>query len=273
MKYVETIIFLAGAALLVRWLIRTSLGRKALDDSPPRRNDMPFYLPLIPFFFTYGIVATAKVIAGKLTEDWPAWQRAVVDNVILCVGAAMTAALIVFLARVYFARRLKGFGLSLRKLPKDLLAAPLYLLAVWPLILAAIWLTINLAQLASGQEYRMQKHEQLQVVTEHPQLAVRVLVIAGTVLIGPFYEELLFRGLVQTTIRSFLFEAGYRAWPAIIFSSVLFAAMHSNPGHWPALFVLGACMGYAYEKSGSLWISIFIHVIFNAINIIGTLVD
>ena len=273
MKYVDIIICLAGVALLAHWLLRTSLGRRALADSPPRRNDMPFYLPLIPFFFSFGIVSMAAIIAGELTEDWPDWQSAIIDNAVLCIGTTLTAVLIIILARVHFARRLKGFGLGFRGFAKNLLLAPLYLLAVLPLIWVAVELTENVARHVSDPEYQMQKHQQLQVVTENPQLALRILVVAGAVLIGPFFEELLFRGLIQTTIRSFLSEAGKRVWPAIVFSSLLFMIMHSDPGHWPALFVLGMCMGYAYEKSGSLWRPIFIHVMFNAINVIGTLIS
>jgi membrane protease YdiL (CAAX protease family) len=271
MKYVNITICLAGAALQAHWLRRTSLGRRALVDSPPRRNNMPFYLPLIPFFFSFGIVSMAAIFADKLTEDWPNWQNAAVDNAVQYLGTILTAILIIILVRFHFARRLKGFGLGFKGFAKDILTAPLYLLTVWPLILAAIWVTIYLNQLTSGQEYQLQQHQQLQVVTEYPQLLLRILVFVGAVLIGPFFEELFFRGLVQTTIRSYLFEAGYQAWPAIVFSSVFFMIMHADPGHWPALFVLGMCMGYAYEKSGSLWRPIFIHVIFNAINVIGTL--
>lgn len=272
MKYVDITICLAGVALLAHWLLRTSLGRRALADSRPRRNDMPFYLPLIPFFFMFVVVSLAATIAGQLTENWPDWQSAVVDNVVLCIGTTLTAVLIIVLARVHFARRLKGFGLSLRALPRDILAAPFYLLATWPLIWTSVVLTIKINQCFSDPEYQLQQHQQLRVVTEHPQLALRILVVAGAVAIGPVFEELFFRGLVQTTIRSFLSEAGYRAWPAIVLSSGFFMIMHADPGHWPALFVLGMCMGYAYEKSGSLWRPIVIHVIFNAINVIGTLI-
>ena len=210
------------------------------------------------------------IIAGELTEDLPDWQNAVVDNVVLCVGTALTAALIIVLARAHFARGLKGFGLNLRKLPRDLLAAPLYLLTAWPLIMATIWLTIYLTQLASGQEYQMQQHQQLKVAAQNPQLALRVLILVGAVIIVPLFEELMFRGIIQTMVRSF-FQTGNQVWVAIGLSSGLFAIMHEDPGHWPALFVLGACMGYAYEKSGSLWRPIFIHAIFNATSVIATL--
>jgi membrane protease YdiL (CAAX protease family) len=271
MKYVDITICLAGVALLAHWLLRTSLGRRALVDSPPRRNDMPFYLPLIPFFFLFGVVSLIANIVGRLTEDWPDWKNALVDNIILSVGTALTAILILLLARAHFVRKLKGFGLGLGKLARDILSAPLYLLAVWPLIMAAVWLTIQLTQLFSGQEYQLQQHQQLRVVTEYPQLALRILIVFSAVIIGPFFEELLFRGLIQTTVRSFLLEAGFHVWPAIVFSSGFFMIMHPDPGHWPALFVLGMCMGYAYEKSGSLWRPIFIHAIFNGISVIATL--
>jgi membrane protease YdiL (CAAX protease family) len=102
-------------------------------------------------------------------------------------------------------------------------------------------------------------------------LALRILIVAGTVVIVPLFEELLFRGLIQTMIRSVLSEIGKPVWMAIALSSVLFAIMHEEPGHYPALFILGATMGYAYEKSGSLLRPIFIHSIFNGVMLAATL--
>ena len=49
----DRVICAAGLLLLARWLLTTSLGRKALDDSPIRRNNMPFYAPLIPLFIWF----------------------------------------------------------------------------------------------------------------------------------------------------------------------------------------------------------------------------
>jgi membrane protease YdiL (CAAX protease family) len=78
---------------------------------------------------------------------------------------------------------------------------------------------------------------------------------------------MLFRGLFQTMLRSI----SAKPWLSIAISSVLFALAHANAGHWPALFALSLCMGYSYEKSGSLLRPIFIHSLFNATSIIGTL--
>jgi membrane protease YdiL (CAAX protease family) len=182
------------------------------------------------------------------------------------------------LARFYFARGLKGFGLNIKKIIRDIPAAFVNLLTVWPLVMAAMILTVLLMELLSHQEYQMERHQELNLIVEHPQLPLRILIVVVAVLVAPMLEEMLFRGLFQTAIRSLL-EMGSglrqmpssRIWLAIVINSGLFALMHANPGHWPALFVLGICMGYAYEKSGSLLRPIFIHALFNATTIVATL--
>ncbi|MHC4188635.1 MAG: lysostaphin resistance A-like protein [Planctomycetota bacterium] len=281
----ETILCLAGFILLACWLLKTSLGRKALADSVPRRNNMPLYLPFIPLFIWFGAVALAISIAKELVGDLQGWQSNFLDNLILCLGGLTAIAVIIFLARTHFARRLKGFGLNVKTIHKDFFAAFVNLLTIWPLMMAALILTISLGELIYGQEYQIQQHQELELIMEHSQLPLRILIAVVAVVIAPVLEEMLFRGLVQTMIRSCLVARrsslvarvtvhGSRAtscWLAILISSGLFAIVHANPGHWPALFVLAVCLGYSYEKSGSLFRPIFIHSLFNAASIIAVL--
>jgi membrane protease YdiL (CAAX protease family) len=292
MEFAETItvthlICLAGLILFARWLLKTSLGRKALADSVPRRNNMPAYLPFVPLFICFGTVWLIASITHRVFGDLQGWQSNFLDNLILCISELMSIVVIIFLARIHFARRLKGFGLNVKTMVKDFFAAFVNLLTVWPLITAAILLTMFFGKQFWGQEYQMQQHQQLTTITEYPQLPLRIMIFVVAVVIASLFEELLFRGLFQTTIRSH-FEARFRspiarvtghedrvtdrygAWAAILISSGLFAATHADTGHWPALFVLGVCLGYAYEKSGSLFRPIFIHSLFNAASIIAT---
>jgi membrane protease YdiL (CAAX protease family) len=159
------------------------------------------------------------------------------------------------------------------------------LLTVWPLIMAAVILTTFFGEQIWGQDYQMQQHQELELITEHSQLALRIVIVIVAVIVAPLLEELLFRGLVQTTLVSHIsyvvrrasndepwtIRSGWGVWLAIAISSGLFAMMHANPGHWPALFVLSVCLGYAYEKSGSLFRPIFIHSFFNTISIAAAL--
>jgi len=285
---VENLIFLVGCTLFACWVRKTSFGKKSLADSAPRRNNMPLYLPFVPLFIWFGTVTLIASIARVLFSNLQDWQTDVLDNFILGISELSTIVVIMFLARIHFTRRLKGFGLNIKTIIKDFFAGFMNLLAVWPLIVSAMGLTIYFGELVWGREYEMQQHQQLKLITEHPQLLSRILIAVVAVIIAPLLEEMLFRGLFQTTIRSYI-EA-FRPliassnkpekerttdrngpWLAIVISSVLFTMTHDNTGHWPALFVLGVCLGYSYEKSGSLFRPIFIHSFFNAISIIATL--
>ena len=277
MEFTDTItaldtIWLAGLILLACWLLDTSLGTKALADSQPRRNSMPPYLPLVPLLLWFGAVSMAVALVQKLTPELQGWQKIFRDNLVMSIGAVITIAAMMFLAHIHFARRLKGFGLNIKTIFKDFFMAILNLLAVWPLILAAVTVTIYFAKLFTDQDYQMQQHQQLEMITKYPQLPLRIMIVFVAVVIAPLLEEMMFRGFVQTTIRSF-FNIRNSAWPAIAASSVFFAMMHAYPGHWPSLFILGVCLGYSYEKSGSLLRPIFIHLFFNAISITGTLIQ
>jgi len=152
MEFAETIsvthlICLAGLILFARWLLKTSLGGKALADSVPRRNNMPLYLPFIPLFIWFGVVSLTASIAKILFGDLQGWQNDFLDNLILCIGELTAIAVIIFLARAHFARRLKGFGLNIKTIVKDFFAAFVNLLTIWPLITAAIIVTMFFGEL------------------------------------------------------------------------------------------------------------------------------
>ncbi|MFC1603441.1 lysostaphin resistance A-like protein [Planctomycetota bacterium] len=275
MEFAETInatdlIWLAGLILFGCWLLDTSLGTKALTDSIPRRNSMPPYLPLVPLMLWFGAVSMIVALVQKLNPGLQGWQKIFTDHLVMSIGAVATMAAMMFLAHVHFARRLKGFGLNIRTVAKDFVMAIVNLLAAWPIMMAAITITMFFAKLFSGQDYQMQRHQQLEMITEYTQLPLRIMIVFVAVVIAPLLEEMLFRGFIQTTIRSFL-NTKNSAWPAIAASSVFFAIMHADAGHWPALFILGVCLGYSYEKSGSLFRPIFIHLFFNAYSVMTAL--
>lgn len=257
----------AGIVLFGRWLLKTSFGRIALVDSAPRRNNMPLYLPFIPLFIWFLLLMQTLSVTKIFLPDLADWQEVLLVNISLCASSILTMVLIVVLVRFSFARRLKGFGLNAKKIHKDFLPALINLLTIWPIVMFALVATIYAGELIWGQDFQMQRHEELESIALHPQISVRILIIVTAVVVVPVFEEMLFRGLFQTMFRSFT----RRAWLSILMSSGLFATVHLNIDHWPALFVLATCMGYSYEKSGSLFRPIFIHSFFNAISVISTL--
>lgn len=276
----EHFICLAGLAFLASWLLRTSLGRKALANAVPRRNNMPIYLPFVPLFVWLAAASALDYATSALSLQKV--QKVVLDQLIICTSAITAITVIIILARGSFARRLKGFGLNVKTIHKDFLAAFANLLSVWPLMLIMIFLTIFCGRVFYGSQYTIQQHEELQLIKVNIQLPIRILIIISAVVVSPILEEMLFRGLFQTLIRSYIekpkleirnskFISSCSVWVSIAFSSIIFILFHQNVAHWPALFVLAVCLGYAYEKSGSLFRPIFIHSLFNGITIAAAL--
>jgi len=263
----DVAILLLGGVILAKWAWRTRFGKNALSDSPLRRNNMPFYIPFLVLILYFIVVGLAVALVIRFFPDLTDLQEALINNVIFCVGSVAGIIIILQIARSYFARRLHGFGLNAKNIGRDFIMAIIYLLAVSPLLLLVMAATEEIGQFVFGPEFQMEKHQQLEFLTEYSNTSLWVLIFVAAVLVVPVFEEMLFRGLLQTKVKSYIISP----WGAVIITSVVFAIMHPIPQHWPTLFILALCLGYAYEKSGSLLRPIFIHVLFNASSVIFTM--
>jgi membrane protease YdiL (CAAX protease family) len=105
--------------------------------------------------------------------------------------------------------------------------------------------------------------------------------IFAVVLVAPLVEEFLFRVLLQGWLES-LVRGGEmderhlatkavhsipprRFWQPIVFSSAVFALMHSS--HGPdvvPLFFFALALGYLYQQTHRLWPSVVVHFSLNA---------
>ena len=197
----------------------------------------------------------------------PDWQDAIADNLLLCLGVIPAIVTGVMIARLTFVRGIRGLGLNPKTIPRDFVAALLNLLAIMPVVLGAIILTTIIGKLILGDKFKMPQHEELKEIIAYSQWQVRALIVFTAVVVVPFVEELIFRGMLQTLLRSYVIKP----WPAIFLASFVFIVFHANPQHWPALFVLSLCLGYTYEKSGSLFRSIFVHALFNGMSVLAAL--
>lgn len=55
----------------------------------------------------------------------------------------------------------------------------------------------------------------------------------------------------------------FSRWSAVIVTAAIFAAIHLNIAFFVPLFVLAIGLGYVYERTGNLWVSICAHGLFN----------
>ncbi len=256
-----------GVVFLLCWLTGFA-GPINLGRCPLRRNRLPVYLPFIHMAVWVVVVSDAMVIIDWAVAGLPSWRQEVFKYLTLSIIELVLIVFLVCFGWQGFARRLKGFGLNLHTMVPDLGAAVINLISALPLVLLGIWLMTYLGRLLVGPDFNMQANEGLTVVIGNSQPSLRALMFVFLILIAPVFEEMLFRGMLQSVIRGLT----PRPWEAIVITSVFFAVSHPWT-HLPALFVLSCCMGYAYEKSGSLLRPIFIHALFNAANITAALTN
>ena len=179
--------------------------------------------------------------------------------------------------------RFKGLGLESVQFPRQLGPGLITALAVWPLATivlgsASLFLVQFVIKWGWGLTYTLQTHTLLREFNEPVTPLNLYLTIAMAVIIAPLTEEIFFRGLLQGTLVRL-----YRSrWGAIVVSAAIFALFHlsvrenvplgeASLAHVetiPPLFFLGLALGYAYEKSRSLYRPICIHVGFNALSFV-----
>lgn len=189
---------------------------------------------------------------------------------------------------------LAELGLTRGRVARGVLAGLVGSLVAVPLVFVASMMTEFVWQ--SLHYSHPSEHELLNVLGKSSSPLLGVVLVASAVAVAPLFEEVLFRGHLQTLLtyawvrlgvkprRGFEvipLEAGFAAplapetsrpepavwmrWVAVLLTATLFSLVHPA---WmrPPIFVLAVCLGYAYERTGNLWTTITMHAVFNGVN-------
>lgn len=82
--------------------------------------------------------------------------------------------------------------------------------------------------------------------------------------IGPLAEEYIFRGVIFKSLEQ------YGLWFAVIISAVLFGFMHMNLNQMLSAMVIGLVFGFIRAKSGSILLTVILHIVNNVIAVVIT---
>ena len=106
--------------------------------------------------------------------------------------------------------------------------------------------------------------QEMVLAMQEEQDPATLLMLCMVAVIGaPFSEEVVFRGYIYPTMKRFVGVTG-----SVLFSAALFSAVHLNLGALLPLFVLGVILAVSYEMTGSLWMPIAIHLVFNLATVV-----
>lgn len=243
--------------------------RDPLRGSPLRTNRLaPIHVWLCVAGSLMGLSVGAKIAAmtappGLEGEPLQTWRGvfaagfAAIVNTVVCLGVA----------KATFTGGLRGFGIGRRRLSYELTAG----VAGW---LAGLCLT-GLALLGTQwvvervwPDFQPPEHGVFQTLRD-PALRpwMHAWALLGAAVVVPVGEELLFRGIFQTGFQKLIpARPGslLHRWAAVLAIGTLFGLVHwTTPQHTPALVLFGILLGFLYERTGSLIVTILVHMLFN----------
>ncbi len=240
---------LVGACALIFWLRK---GRQdPLAGIPERPNRlMPEHV--FALMLGYVLVAASATAAVQQWGRETAWMLSTGNMVQLVGGVAC-----LLIAQKLFEGGAGCFVWGKSRIGGDvvlgIIALPVAMTAC-----SVVYQATDVLMHLIDRAYEGPQHTVIDALRDNSEPAW--LLRLGAVLIAPLAEELFFRGLVQTMLRSVL----KKPWAAVVLTGLLFGLAHSQqPQVVPALAILGMILGAAYERTGSLTAPMTIHILFN----------
>jgi len=260
---VGVLILVIGAARLIRAPRAAAL---VPNLTPPRFNALDILIVFVVSVIAGELVARAAAPPVSATQpaSAPAAPKPTPVQYALAGVCSPSAGLIaaLLLARKRVPGGLRAWGLHAAHLSRQFKTAFLAYLAVWPLCAAALWLT-RMTIRFFDPEHKFDEHATLGLLRETTAgpLWIPICLVLGAAVFAPLYEELFFRGMIQTTINRFT----RFPWVGVLVSATIFGAFHvSNIETIPPLIIFGIALGYAYARTSSLTTSFLMHLLFNA---------
>jgi membrane protease YdiL (CAAX protease family) len=229
------------------------------------------------------ILLTGVFLAAVITNTVGRFFPAQAELKLLIQSGTLEGLAFCFIVGTIISIRTGGLellGLRPIQIPRGIALGATTLFICFPLVLIVGQLT-ELALHWAGLP-APQPHEILQALSENHEKRFVATAITLVVFVAPMFEELAFRGILQTVILQSLHWLELRKepdnlsrspsarsrWISVGITAALFAAVHHELAFFPPLFVLAIGLGYLYERTGNLWATISAHALFNAIQLV-----
>jgi len=275
-------IALGAMALFLAWRAHVQRPEGVVGPVRLRSRDMIAPLWLVTGAATFFWLTVPFVLlraTGGIPTNGPATEPITMrltpaQTTTLALGAPIIGFLtICIFAIATLGRRIfRDLGFSLADLVRSFKPGAIAAAIVLPLMIWANFLSGLFWRLVGHQHPN--EHDLLRALGSSSSPAMRIGIVFSAIIATPIFEELLFRGCLQTALVVSLSRSEEAArqprirWIAIIFTSLTFALFHGALWMMPPIFFLALCLGYAYERTGTLWVSILIHASFNTMSII-----
>ncbi len=235
---------LAGAGIIAAWpLLRRRLGPPRFD--PTGLAEQPRWVTAYAVSLWIALSYTVSFMVGAIGGVPPALGQALVQ-----LTAGVTT--------VFVLRRLsrRPLDVGLEPFGGHMRPALGFALLGWAVALPIAMVFAHLSALLVPLEDPVVPSVVEAFTSSHPALAA--LLVISIVGLAPFFEELVFRGVLYRDLRT-----RHGAPAATVISALLFAAMHSNPATFLPLFGLGLVLAWTVERSGGTLPAMGVHMLWN----------
>jgi membrane protease YdiL (CAAX protease family) len=219
-----------------------------------------FYNPmdLIGLGFIFLLFFAAAVSTARITET-----REVILTpaaLVVSIGSQFLMAGVVVAIVIWRVRPIEWLGLHWKSWPWVFLIAPTAVVAMWGFF-SILQVTGYMHWMESLGGETVQETVKILQTSKDPLLLG--LMSLAAVIVAPLCEEIVFRGYLYPAAKKFTGR-----WIAALCSALVFSALHGNMTALFPLFIFGLVLVFVYEKTGSLWAPIAVHLCFNGATVL-----
>jgi len=247
------LLFLAGCFVYTALVRQISARPEVRTDAAGVISDRTFGIPEAVLAIILISFMLLNVVVSVRSPSTPLSSRDLAANLVLTVVVLLILVGFLELRRLSVDRLA---GLSKYGITRAITTGAALLLAAYPLISVADAITHRLA--GSGSS----KQSIVELFNGSHTMGQRVMIIILAVAIAPISEEFVFRFFLYGVLRRYVGRFG-----GLIFTALLFAAVHAHLPSFAPLFVLAVCFTLAYEWSGSILVNMTMHSLFNALSL------
>jgi membrane protease YdiL (CAAX protease family) len=196
------------------------------------------------------------LIESSILREFPILKddnfRMMLNSSILDV---LTIAFIINFVLFQHRERLISLGISARNLLRNVFYGIVGYVAAVPALVVTL---IVIAAVINVIKYVPEKQPIVELFMKEQDAAFLMYSSLFAALVGPFIEELFFRGFMYAALRKYAGVFG-----AMALTSAVFAALHTHIVGFLPIMLLGMVLAYLYEKTGTLVAPITVHMMHN----------
>jgi CAAX protease family protein len=275
LEHIHLILLFGVLALFTHWI---AAGRGFFTFPPEPKGALQPQVKGMQVVIAFAIYLLLALFGGALIAK--AYMRmkgsgfsltttdgAVIQFITLCLVLAALAVFSFFQRPTMRGVWLRDRSDPAKKIPKDFCLGVVTWFVAFPLVVVAG----QICDLLLYAFFGVDNYEQLAVRFLKLSLASPLLLwmaLSTIIILAPVIEEWLFRGILQNFFKGLV---GKKA--AILLSSLCFALFHLSASQgWGnlslavSLFLFACYLGFLYERQGSLFASIGLHMTFNIVS-------